>query len=92
MDNWIIKNMIKNGLITYIIGDEVVLLKRKKSGYPRSIKDGEVYIVTSIENDQIIVSQHSSDGIGWLQQIKVHKTYLINKSKLRDIKINSILK
>ena len=89
--DWLIKNMIKNGSITYEIGDEVVLLKRKKSGYPKSIKDGDIYIIQQIENDHLIVNQHSSDGKGWLQQIKVHKTYLINKSKLRDIKINSIL-
>ncbi len=92
MDNWIITNMIKNGVIAYNIGDEVVLLRRKKSGYPRAIKDDEVYIIQNIENDQVIVSQHSSDGVGWINPIKVHKTYLINKSKLRDIKINSILK
>ena len=89
--NWKIKDMIKNGIITYDIGDEVVLLKRKKSGYPKSIKDDEVYIITNIENDNISIAQHSSDGIGWINQAKVHKTYLINKSKLRDIKINSIL-
>jgi hypothetical protein len=89
--NWKIKDMIKNGIITYDIGDEVVLLKRKKSGYPKSIKDDEVYIITNIENDNISIAQHSSDGVGWINHAKVNKIYLINKSKLRDIKINSIL-
>jgi ferredoxin-fold anticodon binding domain-containing protein len=89
--SWVLKNMIKSGVITYEVGDEVVLLKRKKTGYPKSIEDGEVYTIKDIENDHLIITKHSSDGIGWLQPIKVHKTYLINKSKLRDIKINSIL-
>jgi hypothetical protein len=83
--------MIKSGVIDYEIGDGVVLLKRKKTGYPRGVKDGEIYLIQEIENDHLVIAQHSSDGIGWLQSIKVHKTYLINKSKLRDIKINSIL-
>lgn len=91
MSDWCTKNMIKSGVITYLVGDEVVLLKRNKRGYPRAVKDGEVYIIQKIENDHLIISQHSSDGVGWLSSTKVHKTYLINKSKLRDIKINSIL-
>ena len=42
-------------------------------------------------NDDIVVAQHSLDGIGWLQSIKVHKTYMISKRILRNIKLNSIL-
>ena len=91
MDNWIVKNMIKNGSITYEMGDEVVLLKRKKSGYPKSIKDGDIYIVQQIENDHLIVNQHSSDGKGWLQSIKVHRSYMIPKYALRDINLKKIL-
>jgi len=83
--------MIKRGVITYKVGDEVVLLKRKRTGYPVQVEDGVTYIIKDIENDNLLIAKHSSDGIGWLQPIKVHKTYLINKSKLRDIKINSIL-
>ena len=45
----------------------------------------------SVENDNISIAQHSSDGVGWINHAKLNKIYLINKSKLRDIKINSIL-
>ena len=90
--NWLVKDMIRRGVINFRVGDEVILLKRKGNGYPKSIKDGEVYIIIHIENDQIIVAQHSLDGIGWMPSMKVHKTYLISKLFLRDIKINSILR
>ena len=91
MNDWVVKNMIKSGVITYEVGNEVVLLKRKQNGYPKYLKDDEVYIIRGIVNDDILVAQHSFDGLGWNQSRKVHKTYLINKSDLRDIKIDSIL-
>jgi len=92
MNDWVLKDRIKKGLVPYNIGDEVVILKRKSNGHPRAVKDGVVYIVKQIDLDgHITVAQRSSDGVGYLQPIRVHKMYLINKSVLRDIKLNSIL-
>ncbi len=91
MDNWKLIDMIKRGIITYHKGDDVVILRRKLSGYPRGIKDGEVYNIREVINDDIVVSQKSSDGTGWLQSIKVHKTYMISKRILRNIKLEEIL-
>ena len=91
MDNWKLIDMIKRGSITYHKGDDVVVLRRKLSGYPRGIKDGETYIIREVINDDIVVAQNSLDGVGWLQSIKVHKTYMISKRILRNIKLNSIL-
>jgi len=92
LDSWVIKDKIKKGLISYNVGDEVVIYKRKANGHPRSIKDGVNYVIKHIDSDgHIIVAQHSSDGIGFLQSIRVHKMYVINKSLLRDIKLNSLL-
>lgn len=91
MDNWIIKDKIKSGKIKFQVDDEVIVYRRKKNGHPRGLKDGEVYIVTLVENDVLILSQPSSDGIGWLQRGKVHSSYLIKKSDFRDIKINELL-
>ena len=92
MNEWVLKDMIKRGTIPYNVGDEVTILRRKKNGHPRSIKDGVTYIVKSIDMDgHITVAQHSSDGVGFLQPIRVHKMYLMNKSLLREIKLNSIL-
>jgi len=92
MDKWFIKDKIRNSQIRYQVGDEVVVVRRKKNGHPRSLKDDVVYIVRNIENDNLIVSQHSSDGVGFLQSVKVHCSYVCNKSLLRDIKIDEILK
>lgn len=92
MNEWILNDKIKKGLIEYNINDEVVILKRKSNGHPRSIKDGVTYIVRGVDSDgHILVAQHSSDGIGFLQSIRVHKMYMINRNVLRDIKLNTIL-
>jgi hypothetical protein len=92
MNEWVLNDMIKKGVVSYQVGDEVVVLKRKSNGHPRSIKDGVVYVVRNVDLDgHITVAQHSLDGVGFLQPIRVHKTYMIVKSILRDIKLNSIL-
>ena len=92
MKKWKIKDKINQGDITYNINDEVVVVRRKQNGYPHKLKDDVVYIVRQIENDNLIIAQHSLDGKGFLPQIKVHRTYVCNKSLLRDIKIDEILK
>ncbi len=92
LNDWVIRDRIKKGLISYNIGDEVTIYKRKSNGYPRAIKDGVVYIIKKIDLDgHMMVAQHSLDGVGFLQPIRVHKMYMMNKSLLRDIKLNSIL-
>ena len=91
MNEWVLKDMIKRGTVPYNVGDEVVILKRKSNGHPRAIKDGVSYIVRGIDSDgHLIVAQHSTNGIGFLTSIRVHKMYVINKSVLRDIKLNSL--
>lgn len=92
MKKWYIKDKINQGEINYNIGDEVVVIRRKQNGYPHKLKDDVIYIVRQIENDNLIVAQHSLDGVGFLQPIKVNRTYVCSKSLLRDIKINDILK
>lgn len=92
MNTWCIIDDIKRGKTEFSEGDEVLVFRRKTNGHPRGLKDDKIYFVKKIENDCLIVAEHSSDGIGFLQPIKVHKTYMISKRFLREIKINSILK
>jgi len=89
--DWKLVDMIKKGIITFQKGDVVKVFRRKSNGYPGGLKDDEEYFIGSIDNDSLYVSKHSSDGIGFTQPIKVHKTYMMNKNTLRDIKLNSIL-
>ena len=92
MNNWKIKDNIKRGFISFEVGDEVVCFHRKGNGHPRAIKDSITYIIKSIDLDgHLLVAQHSSDGIGFLSPIRVHKIYMIQKNTMRDIKLNSIL-
>ncbi len=92
MNNWIIKDKIKRGLIDFNLGDEVICFCRKSNGHPKSIKDGVVYVIKHIDLDgHLMVAQRSSNGVGFLQPVRVHKTYMINTSELRNVKLNSIL-
>ncbi len=91
MNNFVIREMIRSGSITYKVGDKVILFRRKGNGYPKGISDGEIYIVRRVENESIEVAKHSTDRIGFLQSIKVHKSYMIPIYLYRDIKINSII-
>lgn len=92
MDSWTIKSNIRDGRVKFRVGDKVICFRRKTNGHPRMIKDDVEYTIKSIINDDLLVTTHSLDGIGWSQVIKVHKTYMISKADLREIKINEILK
>ena len=92
MDSWTIKSNIRDGKVRFKVGDKVICFRRKTNGHPRKIKDDVEYTIKSIINDDLLVTTHSLDGIGWSQVIKVHKTYMISKADLREIKINEILR
>ena len=88
---WKITDMIKKGMISYQLDDEGVIFRRKSNGYPSGIKDDIDYTIKRVEGEAIYVVIHSSDGIGWLQPIKVHRTYMIPKYALREVNLNSLL-
>lgn len=92
MDTGNLIGYIKNGSVDYEVGDKVICFRRNSRGHPRSIKDDVEYTIKSITYDDLHVAAHSLDGIGWSQVIKVHKSYMISRKSLRDIKINEILK
>ena len=83
--------MIKKGMITYQVNDKVVLFRKKSNGYPAGIKEDVEYTIKKVEGEAIYVSIHSSDGVGWLQPIKVHKTYMMPKYALREANLNRLL-
>jgi len=92
VNTWVLTDKIKRGLIEFQEGDEVICFHRKGNGHPRSIKDGITYVIRHIDSDgHVIVAQHSSDEVGFLQSIRVHKTYIIPQYILRDIKLNNLL-
>ncbi len=83
--------MIKSGQIHCKKGDKVVIFRRKGSGYPRGILDGVEYTVHNTDNESLHVAVHSTDGVGWMQQIKVHRSYMVPKSLWRDWRLTLIL-
>jgi 6-phosphogluconate dehydrogenase (decarboxylating) len=88
---WLITDMIEKGLVSYVKGEKVVLFRRKSNGYPKGIKDGIEYTIRGIYGEGIEVALNSSNGIGWLQSIKVHRSYMIPKYALRDINLKKLL-
>lgn len=89
MNEWVLNDMIKRGLVSYLPGDEVVILRRKSNGHPRCIKDGISYFIKAIDADgHLHVCEKPGDGHEWMQSIRVHKMYMINISELRDIKLD----
>lgn len=88
---WLITDMIEKGMISYVKGEKVVLFRRKSNGYPKAIKDGIEYTIRDISGEVIQVALNSSDGVGWLQSIKVHRSYMIPKYALRDINLKKLL-
>ncbi len=83
--------MIKSGQIRCKKGDKVVIFRRKKSGYPRAILDGVEYTVRNTDNDSLYLAVTSTDGVGWMQPIKVHRSYMVPKSLWRDWRLTLIL-
>jgi hypothetical protein len=91
MNIWEIQDKIKRGFISYKLGDEVICFVRKNNGHPKAIKDDVVYLIKHIDLDgHLMVAQRSSNGIGFLQPVRVHKIYMIKKSDLREIKLNKL--
>lgn len=91
MNEWKLKDQIKSGKVKFQEGESVVLFRRKINGYPSFIKEGDEYFIKKVDRDFLYVRKHSSDGVGWLQPLRIHKTYFLPKSYFRDIKISSIL-
>ncbi len=77
--------------ITYVHGEVVVLSHRRSDGYPTTLEFGIDYFVYLIENDFVLIRVRSSDGIGWMPAIKIHKIYVLPKSIYRTKKIESLL-
>jgi hypothetical protein len=90
MNTWVIKDKIKNGTISFEIGDEVVIFWRKGNGYPSLINDDKVYRVDNIENEILYVRERNEKSFKKMP-IRVHKTYMVPLYVIREIKLNSLL-
>jgi hypothetical protein len=96
MDSWIVKDRIKRGVISFSVGDKVVLFRRKGK-YPSRVKDELVYTIESIDGDFLFVLNpdypNGFQGVNLSQsKIKVHKYYMVSKTDIRDLKIESVLR
>ena len=94
MINWHIIDSIKNGTIKYRAGDEVQVFRRKKNGYPKGLEDDVTYYVLEDNGDTVTISKNRAEHLKKFATSfkRIHKTFLINKAALRDIKIKLILK
>ena len=88
MDKVQIKDGVRTGEIEYKIGDSVVLIRRKKNGYPKSLDDNRVYKIDSLEYDNIIIIIKTKPEVS---MAKVHQSYVVPLSYLRNETIESLL-
>lgn len=84
MDTWKIRNAIISGAIKFSIND-VVILFRRKGRNPKSIEYGQDYVVISIDMDFLLVESVSKEVF------KIHKTYVVPKYYIRNMKIDKII-
>lgn len=100
MDTWKLKDTIMSGSISYMIGDRVIVFRRKGNGYPRQLIDGTTYVVIRRWGESVEVLEEGKDPgsvnhfhLGGRQNgYKVHKSFLIQKDIFREMKIDELLK
>ena len=88
---WITDRLTANDFQT---GDTVMLVRRKKNGHPRAIKDNTPYKIKRIENDCLVLFRDGSVSATLFQpkEFKVHFSYFLNTQTVRDEIINELLK
>ncbi len=86
MDTWKIRDNIRSGVIEFKI-DDIVVLFRRKGKNPRSVVLNKDYIVVDKDENTLLISCLESG-----EKFKIHKTYMVPKSYLRDTKIERIIK
>ena len=92
MDTWKLKDTIMSGGISYVIGDRVIVFRRKGNGYPRQLIDGTTYVVIRLWGESVEVLEEAKDLGGRPNGYKVHKSFLIQKDIFREMKIDELLK
>lgn len=92
MDTWKIKRKITDGEIYYNVGDCVTVFRRKANGYPRQLKDGVTYYVTSIWGDSMKVHEDPNARDKGYEGYKVHKSFIIQKDTLRELRLEELFK
>ena len=89
---WITDRLTAND---FQAGDTVMLVRRKKNGHPRAIKDNTTYKIKRIENDCLVLFQSDGSVSATLfqpKEFKVHFSYFLNTQIVRDEIINELLK
>jgi hypothetical protein len=94
---WKIQDDIKSNLITYKVGDSVILFLKNKKGYPKILKVGDTGTIKSVELNHIIVDFSPTYG-RWIESSRLLKTtfklpkhLLIGRTHLREIKLKKLL-
>jgi hypothetical protein len=80
------KDLYKSDKINFVIGDKVVLFRRKGNGYPRALEENVIYRILRFENENLIVTKEESyeafNQSSFIttskhREIKVHRSYVI---------------
>lgn len=76
----------------YQIGDMVRLSRKRTDGYPRHLQFDTDYYIIDVKNDVLTISTDREGGWGSRTKFKINKLYILPLGKIRDLKIDQILK
>lgn len=86
---WRIQDDIRFNRITFNKGDTVILFSKKKNGYPKNLKIGDVGVVRSVEIEHLVIDFSQTHPVA--SGRKIPKKLLIEKTYLRDLKLKKLL-
>ena len=87
-----IRDALSKSVVDYYRGQKVTVFRRKASGYPKFLKDGETYIVKYVLWEDLIVQEEVSNSLLQPREWKINKTYVIPIEFNREFLIDEILK
>ena len=87
-----IRDALNRGEVHFHQGQQVVLYRRKASGYPKFLDEGKTYLVKYILTEDLVIEEEVGNKFVQPKNWKVNKTFLIPKEFNRDFLIQEILK
>lgn len=87
-----IRNAIGKGEVTFFQGQQVVLYRRKASGYPKFLEEGKTYLVRYVGSEDVTIEEETNHKLIQPRRWKINKTFLVPKEFNREFLIQEILK
>lgn len=95
---WKIQDDIKFRRVHFYEGDGVMLFSKRTDGYPKFLKVGDYGVVTSVEQEHLIIDFRKTygnfidtgHGNKAAHCVKLPKKYFVERVYLRELKLNQL--